>query len=187
MPTSSGLGVGREGAPGFVGAPARVGAPGRDGAPARMICGLGCPWPGVGRAGLPAPAGRGVGRAGVGRGVGAVGLAAALGLLTSSGLPAAGLLTTCGLAAVLRGTGFAAVGRAGAAGGIKEALARVVEDVLECTSGNGKPWQALSTPTWSMAISAPAHLCLGSVLIRHDSRAITNAAAVEGAICERRS
>ena len=90
LPTSSGLGVGREGAPGLAGAPARLGAPGRVGAPARMICGF-C-WPGVGRAGLPVPAGRGVGRAGVGRGVGAVGLAAALGLLTNSGLAAGGLL-----------------------------------------------------------------------------------------------
>ena len=89
-----------------------------------MICGLGCPCPGVGRAGLPAPAGRGVGRDAVGRGVGAVGLAAALGLLTSSGLPTGGLLTGCGLDAARgagdaagRGTGFEAVGPAGAAGG----------------------------------------------------------------------
>ena len=89
LPTSSGLGVGRDGAPGLLGAPARVGAPDRVGAPARMICGFCWPWPGVGRPGVPAPAGRGVGRAGVG----AVGLAAALGLLTSSGLAAGGLLT----------------------------------------------------------------------------------------------
>ena len=60
----------------------------------------------------------------MGRGVGAVGLAAALGLLTSSGLPTGGLLTGCGLDAARgagdaagRGTGFEAVGRAGAAGG----------------------------------------------------------------------
>ena len=60
----------------------------------------------------------------MGRGVGAVGLAAALGLLTNSGLAAGGLLTGCGLAAAGRGVGFAAAGRDGAAGGFWGAAGR---------------------------------------------------------------
>ena len=90
LPTSSGRGVGRAGAPALTGAPGRAGAPGRCGAPARpTIWGLGgCP--GVGR--LGAPAGRGVGFAAVGlEAVGreAVGRAGgATGLLTTSGFAA---------------------------------------------------------------------------------------------------
>ena len=51
-------------------------------------------------------------------------MAAALGLLTKSGLAAGGLLTGCGLAAAGRGVGFAAAGRDGAAGGFWGAAGR---------------------------------------------------------------
>ena len=66
-----------------------------------------------------------------------MGLAAALGLLTSSGLPAAGLLTTCDLAAAGRGRGFAAVGRAGAADAFTGAAAGLLTTGLGVAAAGG--------------------------------------------------